>query len=90
MIKSDLSVEELAFIDKFHADATAGQIVTLALLCSGVGDDGERMVSGYSRSDFKRAIRALREDQVKHPKYAADYEDAITHIRQKWMKGDRL
>lgn len=66
------------------ADATH-HIMIAALLCSVVKESGADIVDGYTKGDFKRAIKELRIVQKRAPQYAAYYEDAISHIRREWL-----
>lgn len=66
------------------ADATDNILIT-ALLCSIVKESGADIVDGYTKGDFKRAVKALRVAQKRAPQYAAYYEDAISHIRREWL-----
>lgn len=60
-------------------------IAFAAIVCSSVGQDGADIVEGYSRQNFKRAVKWLRECQRQYPNYAARYEDGIKHIRRVWL-----
>ena len=60
-------------------------IMAASIICSGAGQDGADLVAGYTRADFKRAIKRLRECQKQYPKYVAHYEEAIEHIRREWL-----
>ena len=60
-------------------------IAFAAIICSGVGQNGADIVEGYSRQDFKRAVKLLRECQRQYPNYATNYEEAIGHIRRVWL-----
>lgn len=81
-------------VDKFaeliaKADA-AGYIMAVAILCNSVGQDGADIVEGYTRADFKRAIKGLRVHQRQEPQYAERYEEAIGHILRFWLHGGAL
>lgn len=67
-----------------------GRIMAAALVCSGVGQDGTDIVAGYTRADFKRAIKELRVCQRQYPDYATHYEDGIKHILRFWLHGGTL
>lgn len=60
-------------------------IAFIAILCSGVGQDGADIVEGYSRQSFKRAVKLLRECQRQYPDHAPCYEEAVGHIRRVWL-----
>ena len=46
---------------------------------------------GYTRGDFKRAIRVIRESQAATPNLSEEFEKAAALIRRDWLhrEGDR-
>lgn len=77
--------QERTFVELLSTADTTKYLMLVALLCSDVGESGTGLVDGYSRNDFKRAIKGLRTVQKYTQRYAADYEDAIAHIRREWL-----
>lgn len=83
--ENELTEDERRFLNLFRKADTTQKIVTTAIMFSGCGEGDLDMVEGCTRSDFKRAIKRLRELQRKVPECAAEYEKAIGHIRRKWL-----
>lgn len=83
--ENELAEGERKFLNLFHKTDTTKKIVTTAIMFSGSGEGGLDMVEGCARSDFKRAIKRLRELQNQYPDYATKYEVAIEHIRREWL-----
>lgn len=83
--ENELTEDERKFLNQFRKADTAEKIMTTAIMFSGSEEDSLDMVEGYTRSDFKRAIKRLRVLQGKHPEYADLYEEAIGHIRRVWL-----
>ena len=81
----ELTEEERKFLDLFHKADTTKKIVIAAIMSSGGAEDGLDMLENCTRSDFKRAIKRLREYQRQYPNYATCYEEAIGHIRRVWL-----
>lgn len=84
--EKELTEDERKFLNQFRKADTAEKIVTTAIMFSGSEEDSLDMVEGYTRSDFKRAIKRLRVLQGKHPEYADLYEEAVEHIRRVWLR----
>lgn len=78
------------FVELITKADDAGYIMAAALVCSGAGQDGTDIVAGYTRADFKRAIKGLRTCQRQYPGYATFYEEGIRHIRRFWLHGGAL
>lgn len=62
----------------------------LATIGACVGDSMVQFVSGYSRGDYKRAIKQLRIVQRVMSENADFYEQGILHIRKYWLKRDEI
>lgn len=76
-----------ALMGKAMVQNPAVYLAGLAMICAfdaptAIGID---WIEGYTRSDFKRAVKLLRGTQKQAPQYAATYEGAITYIRAEWM-----
>lgn len=80
-----LTEDERRFLNLFRKADTTPKIVTAAIMFSGCGEGDLDMVEGCTRSDFKRAIKRLRELQRQYPDYTTDYKAAIGHIRREWL-----
>lgn len=78
------------FVELITKADDIGRIMAVALVCSGVGQDGTDIVAGYTRADFKRAIEGLRVCQKQYPGYATHYEGGIKHILRFWLHGGAL
>lgn len=76
-----------ALMGKAMVQNPAVYLAGLAVICAfdaptAIGID---WIEGYTRSDFKRAVKLLRGTQKQAPQCAATYEGAITYIRTKWL-----
>lgn len=78
-------MNEAQFIELLGKADTTGYLMTVAILCSGVNENGWNIVERFSREDFVRAIKGLRNAQTSHPQSAPHYEEAIAHIRREWL-----
>lgn len=76
-----------ALMEKAMVQNPAVYLAGLAVICAfdaqtAIGID---WIEGYTRSDFKRAVKLLRGTQTQAPQHAATYEGAITYIRTEWL-----
>lgn len=83
--ENELTEDELKFLNLFRKADTTKKIVTAAIMFSGSGEGDLDMVEGCTRSEFKQAIKRLRELQSQYPDYATKYEAAIEYIRREWL-----
>ena len=83
--ENELTEDERKFLNLFRKADTTKKIVTAAIMFSGCGEGDLDMAEGCTRSDFKRAIKRLRDLQSQYPDYTTDYEAAIGHIRRVWL-----
>lgn len=83
--ENELTEDERRFLNLFRKADTTTKIVTAAIMFSGCGEGDLDMVEGCTHSDFKRAVKRLRELQSQYPDYTTDYEAAIGHIRREWL-----
>lgn len=81
----NVTEQELEFLEIVRAAEKRGPAALLAIAAIAGKAFPFRAEQQYSRGDFKRAIRHLREAQVSAPQYAETYEHAIAHIRQNWL-----
>lgn len=76
-----------ALMEKARAQNPDVYLAGLAVICAfdaptAIGID---WLEGYTRSDFKRAVKLLRGTQKQAPQLTAIFEDAIKHIRAEWL-----
>lgn len=60
-------------------------LTSIAVLLTAVGQKYMDLLEGYTRGDFKRAIKFLRSMQKSIPQHTAAYGDAILLIRREWL-----
>lgn len=76
--------ELLTIMDEFMKTDTPGYLAMLAVCYVAAGKDDMSAPIGYSRGDFKRGIRVLREIQGDAPD-PQRIESAAALIRQEWL-----
>ena len=82
---SNREEKERNLVEMLDEEDPIRRLMMFALICSDAGESGAGLVGGYTRGDFKRAIKRLRVAQKFTLRYAADYEAAIAHIRREWL-----
>ncbi len=83
--ENELTEDERKFLNLSRKADTTKKIMVAAIMFNCCGEGDLDMVEGCTHSDFKRAIKRLRELQRQIPECAAEYEEAIGHIRREWL-----
>lgn len=81
---TDTKQEFLNRMRELYGTNRSGYIAMLSILCIIAKVHDKKPPAGYSRGDFKRGIRALREIQGMAP-YTQEIEAAIALIRREWL-----
>ena len=81
---TDEKMELLSTMDELEETYTPGYLAMFALLCVMAKGRNDRPPTGYSRGDFKRGIRALREIQGLASRQQ-EIEEAVLLIRREWL-----
>ena len=89
MNSNDFDREFLDIMMDLRATTTPGFLAVIAFARTVTGADGMEPPEGYTRGDFKRAIKVSRSVQNDAPKYAATIEKAVALIRRDWLNRGR-
>ena len=68
-----------------RATDTPGFLAVLAFARTMTGAEGMEPPEGYTRGDFKRAIKVSRSLQSTVPQYGETIEKAVALIRRGWL-----
>lgn len=85
---ADLTESEKRFIarmEKARIENPASYLAIIAIILTPGTNEDVDWTEGYTRSEFKRAIKMLRAAQKEVPQYVGVYENAITFIRTAWL-----
>lgn len=88
MTYSDLNAREKEFLSRINEARQRGPasyIAMVSILCAMQDKDLFGFAEQYTRGDFKRAIKEIREVQSGLPEYASHYEPAVAFIRRHWL-----
>ena len=83
-IKQKLEAELL-----FLKSRTEVYLGIIAMMVASTGCNAD-LDDGYSRGDYKRAVRFLRAYQNANPNYSDDAESAIALIRREWLHREKV
>lgn len=76
---------ERKFISLIKGLTGGRYLVVVAILQAMIGADTLEPVEGYTRGDFKRVIRSLRESAVMAPQFSEDFDRAVMMVRRDWL-----
>lgn len=85
---NNLTADERKFLNYMHRVESAGTpvwLATIAIICVIGGESHVDPPDGYTRGDFKRTIRVIRQVQATEPRFTADFDKAVALVRRGWL-----